>query len=145
MKMVAMCIHCKPFQYGTFYQVLNVIFIIIFITTNLKPCAFRSEPSSYPKRRSFHSLMGLLHSLSVYMVRFLSAHMAPTVVSVYLSIIITKWSYPCNKPWRPTGLWDVEAPTFCYTHSAQRWRWGCQPYAPASLYPHRKIPGTHFC
>jgi hypothetical protein len=21
-------------------------------------------------------------------------------------------SYPCNKPWRPIGLWDVEAPTF---------------------------------
>jgi hypothetical protein len=22
------------------------------------------------------------------------------------------WSYPCNRPWRPTVLWDVEAPTF---------------------------------
>jgi hypothetical protein len=22
-------------------------------------------------------------------------------------------SYPCNRPWRPTGLWDVEAPTSC--------------------------------
>jgi hypothetical protein len=21
-------------------------------------------------------------------------------------------NYPCNRPWRPTGLWDVEAPTF---------------------------------
>jgi hypothetical protein len=21
-------------------------------------------------------------------------------------------SYPCNRPWRPIGLWDVEAPTF---------------------------------
>jgi hypothetical protein len=20
--------------------------------------------------------------------------------------------YPCNRPWRPIGLWDVEAPTF---------------------------------
>jgi hypothetical protein len=24
-----------------------------------------------------------------------------------------RWSYPCNRPWRPIGLWVVEAPTFC--------------------------------
>jgi hypothetical protein len=23
-----------------------------------------------------------------------------------------RWSYPCNRPWSPIGLWDVEAPTF---------------------------------
>jgi hypothetical protein len=35
-----------------------------------------------------------------------------------------RWSHPCNKPWRPIGLWDVEAPTFC-RQSARRWRWSC--------------------
>jgi hypothetical protein len=30
-------------------------------------------------------------------------------------------------------LWDVEVPTFS-RQSAHRWRWGCQPYAPAALY-----------
>jgi hypothetical protein len=30
------------------------------------------------------------------------------------------------------GLWDVEAPIFPW-QSAQRWRRGCQPYAPAAL------------
>jgi hypothetical protein len=39
-----------------------------------------------------------------------------------------------NRPWRPIGLWDVEAPTFS-RQSAHRWRWGCQPHAPAALYP----------
>jgi hypothetical protein len=54
-------------------------------------------------------------------------------------------SYPCNRPWRPIGLWDVEVPTFS-RQSAHRWRRGCQPYAPAGLpLPPRKIPGTHFC
>jgi hypothetical protein len=43
-------------------------------------------------------------------------------------------NYPCNRPWRPIGLWDVEAPTFS-RHSSHRWRWGCQPYAQAALYP----------
>jgi hypothetical protein len=52
-------------------------------------------------------------------------------------------NYPCNRPCRPIGLGDVEAPTFS-RQSAHRWRWGCQPYAPAALYP-QKIPGTHFC
>jgi hypothetical protein len=41
--------------------------------------------------------------------------------------------YPCSRLWRPTGLWDIEAPTF-FRQSAHRWRWG-QPYAPAALYP----------
>jgi hypothetical protein len=32
------------------------------------------------------------------------------------------------------GLWDVKAPTF-FRQSAHKWRWGCQPYTPAGLYP----------
>jgi hypothetical protein len=43
-------------------------------------------------------------------------------------------SYHCIRPWRPIGLWDVEASTF-YRQSVHRWRWGCQPYMPALLYP----------
>jgi hypothetical protein len=42
------------------------------------------------------------------------------------------WSYPCNSPRRPIELWDVEAPTFS-RQSAQRWRWGYQPYASAAF------------
>jgi hypothetical protein len=38
-----------------------------------------------------------------------------------------KLSYLYNRPWRPVGLWDVEAPTFS-RESAHRCRWGCQPY-----------------
>jgi hypothetical protein len=42
-------------------------------------------------------------------------------------------SYPCNRPRRPMGLWDIEAPTFS-RQSVHRWRWGCQPYALDVLY-----------
>jgi hypothetical protein len=42
-------------------------------------------------------------------------------------------SYPCKRPWRPIWFWDVEAPTFS-RQLAHRWRWSCQPYAPAALY-----------
>jgi hypothetical protein len=48
-----------------------------------------------------------------------------------LTGIKTKEICPCDKPWRPTGLWDVEAPTFS-RQSAHRWRWGFQLYAPAN-------------
>jgi hypothetical protein len=52
-----------------------------------------------------------------------------------LRSILTELSgSPCNRPWRPIGLWDVEAPTFS-RQSAHRWQWGCQPYASAALYP----------
>jgi hypothetical protein len=44
-----------------------------------------------------------------------------------------RWSYPCNRPWRSIGLWNFELPYFL--ESAHRWRWGCQPYAPAALDP----------
>jgi hypothetical protein len=39
-------------------------------------------------------------------------------------------SYPCDRPWRPIGVWDLRVPTFS-RQSAHRWRWSCQPYAPA--------------
>jgi hypothetical protein len=47
-----------------------------------------------------------------------------------------KWwrqNYPYNRPWRPIGLWDVEAVIFC-GQQAHKWWWG-QPYSPAALYP----------
>jgi hypothetical protein len=47
-----------------------------------------------------------------------------------------RYIYPWNKPWKPIELWEVEAPTFS-RQSAHRWRWGCQPYAPAALYPQK--------
>jgi hypothetical protein len=50
-------------------------------------------------------------------------------------IFLTKrQSYPCKRPFRPIGLWNVEAPTSS-RQSAQRWRWGWQPYVLAALYP----------
>jgi hypothetical protein len=44
------------------------------------------------------------------------------------------WKYPCNRPWRPLGLREVENPTLL-RQTANIWRQGCQPYAPAALYP----------
>jgi hypothetical protein len=45
-----------------------------------------------------------------------------------------KVKLPYNRPWRPIGLLDVEAPTFSRP-SAHTWWFGCQPYALAILYP----------
>jgi hypothetical protein len=39
-------------------------------------------------------------------------------------MIKKRLSYPCNRPWRHIGLWNVEAPTFS-RKPAHRWRWGC--------------------
>jgi hypothetical protein len=43
-----------------------------------------------------------------------------------------RYSYSCNRPWRPIVLSDVEAPIFSM-QSAHSWRWGCH------------IDGTRFC
>jgi hypothetical protein len=50
------------------------------------------------------------------------------------ALMKVRWSYRCNRPWRPLGLWDVEAPTSA-RQSAHRRRWCCQPHAPAARYP----------
>jgi hypothetical protein len=52
----------------------------------------------------------------------------------HLLVHSKRQSHPCNRPWRPIGLWDVEAPTF-YRQSAHIWRWGSQSHAPNALYP----------
>jgi hypothetical protein len=44
-----------------------------------------------------------------------------------------------NRPWRPIGLWDVEAPKFS-RQSTQRWRKDCQPYASVVLYHPGSFP-----
>jgi hypothetical protein len=69
-----------------------------------------------------------------------------TILELYCMIRKIK-RYPCYRPWRPLGLREVEAPTFL-RQTANRWRQGCQPYAPAALYPPGflfKFTGTHFC
>jgi hypothetical protein len=60
---------------------------------------------------------------------------------IILSTGKKRQNYPCNRPWRPIGLWDFEAPTFS-RQSVHRWRWG-QPYAPVTLYP--KEESWYFC
>jgi hypothetical protein len=55
-----------------------------------------------------------------------------------------KQSYPCNRPWRPIGLWDVEAATFSLdsrlTDGGEVVSLTRRP--PLTL---KKIPCTHFC
>jgi hypothetical protein len=41
--------------------------------------------------------------------------------------------YPCNWPWCPIGLWDVEDLSFC-RKSTHILPLGCEPFAPAALY-----------
>jgi hypothetical protein len=47
---------------------------------------------------------------------------------------LKRWSFPCNMPWSPIVLQEVDDPIFS-RQSVYRWRWGYQPYGPAALYP----------
>jgi hypothetical protein len=58
------------------------------------------------------------------------------------SVLRKRYSYPCNRPWRPIGLWDVEAPTF------SRLRLMDGGEVSLKRRPHfapRKFPCIHFC
>jgi hypothetical protein len=63
-----------------------------------------------------------------------------TLVHVELDPVNTRIQFrlifkaiPVNRPWKPIGLWEVEAPTLSW-QSAHRWRQGCQSYASAIIY-----------
>jgi hypothetical protein len=88
------------------------------------------------------------------------AHVQAYIIYIYFSTAVARCLWELgkgegNRPWRPIGLWDVEASTFS-RHSAHRWRWGCQPYAPATLYLQENCwysflleaestPGLYYC
>jgi hypothetical protein len=65
--------------------------------------------------------------------KFRSVRSVPSVRWRQVCAYLYTPSYRCNRLWRPIRLWDVEASTFS-TQSVHRWRWSCQPYAPAALY-----------
>jgi hypothetical protein len=63
-------------------------------------------------------------------------------VFVFITLVLRQVKaklYPCNTPWRPIGLWDVEAAIFS-RQMARRWRWTRQPYAPTA----RPLPPGRF-
>jgi hypothetical protein len=96
---------------------------------------------------AFHFTIGLVkfvlwllksrvHILPLYSIRVLKLNIdlfkiTPVLIDHFLWPIK---SYPCHRPWRPIGFWDIEAATFS-RQSAHRWRWSCEPNAPAVLYP----------
>jgi hypothetical protein len=69
----------------------------------------------------------------------------PVPHSLIFYILITykkgkKYSYPCNWPWTPIGLWDVEAPTIGSQMAVR-----LSALRAGRPLPLRKIPCTHFC
>jgi hypothetical protein len=88
---------------------------------------YRTTKGSFNSRRfGFELRANLIYMLYYNSGPNPSLFFATSVICVssfpYCGCIL---SYACNRPWRPIGLWDVEA---------RKWRSGCQAYAPAALY-----------
>jgi hypothetical protein len=114
--------------------------VLKMIDLNCKLCAahFWSRFFSASVRNQRYSV-SLYSNSSLQNVNIYCTHFWRTLDMRHVSA----WNLSRNRPWRPSGMWDVEAPTFS-KQSANRSRWGCELYAPAFL-PPKKIPGTHFC
>jgi hypothetical protein len=76
-----------------------------------------------------------------------------SVPCVFTSLLNGSWptmslpskvkDYPCNKPWRPIGHWDVEVPPFLNNQLT-----GSDEFVNITrrpLFILKNIPGTHFC
>jgi hypothetical protein len=97
---------------------------------------YKNQRKMYPFFVHFMEINLYISSTALNSSIYESNHFVHVQLNFLLSVdvITVKVWHPCNRPWRPIRLWDVEAPTFS-RQSAHRWRWGCQPYAPAALYP----------
>jgi hypothetical protein len=87
-----------------------------------------NEYLGFPWQFSFHRLLDNHRHLSSE-----AGTIGQTVADVPSGHSLTP-RYPCNRPRRAVGSWDVEDPTFSRQSTHRRW-WGCQPYAPTALYP----------
>jgi hypothetical protein len=54
-----------------------------------------------PRRQTIHNLMNKLRPTGLFLDK----------KQKHKRQVLRKKSYPCNTPWKPTGLWEVEAPT----------------------------------
>jgi hypothetical protein len=102
-----------------------------FIYNNCMICKYSKKDVSYLQ------LMGKVDKLlkDTSMWHFYLFNIVPTG---------ERWRYPCKRPWRPIGLWDVEIPTF-FGQSTHAWLWGIRSYAPSTLFSLRKVPSIYFC
>jgi hypothetical protein len=133
--------------------------IVINVTLNRKVKTFHPPPPLYPgaitctfgsrmwmgdTHARAHRHAGSRTAMSVYnrtdnsraLFAYLMTSVAETVSRLCLGNKRKRYSF--KRSWRPTGLWDVEAPTSS-RQSAHRWPWDCQPYTPAALYPPEKF------
>jgi hypothetical protein len=96
----------EPFRFYDCWcplETVHIQFYIIYLTFSIDvPLSLYSVPV-----RSF------LHLLLFPLIFFLLA-LIPLlfwVICLFYLKINVKWSYPCERPWRPIGSWDVEDPT----------------------------------
>jgi hypothetical protein len=117
----------KSYPLGSTLGLMNLYLNIEFFSNNI----FLNTPRSHKWSNRF-KLSGdnvLRISNLIY-----TCYMSRPSRDIWYNYSNNGKNYPCNSPWRSIGLWDVEATTFS-RKSVHRWQWGCQPYAPAALYP----------
>jgi hypothetical protein len=106
-------------------------------STWLASAVSMSTVQSRPKSLSFYSESCLLYCITETGTqdkhRSRSRESKASYCTVWETLLgeLTLWftfwnanrrnSYPCSRPWRPIGLWDVEGPTLS-RESAHRWR-----------------------
>jgi hypothetical protein len=136
---------------------MDIIFLIYtYVKFNRKvsilKCWYPNEPNqpNYAKPNGAHGTCPACHTLDTPLVRWVPCHsgiVRPQVADGRDGLQIWRVkgrNYPCNRPWRPIWLWDVEAPMF---YLDNRLTGGGEvvslmrrpPFTP------RNIPGTHFC
>jgi hypothetical protein len=123
------CATCFNIENCTFSPRSTFCCFLLACYTSLSFVVFQVGcfPRAYPPKLYMHSFsilsqLNAQHTVLCKVPISYKAHQFPRN---------TVW---CNRPWRPIGFWDVEAPTFS-RQPPHRWRWGCQPYAPAAIYP----------
>jgi hypothetical protein len=108
------------------YQISGVIVVFVILVFKVQFVSFYSQK---PQEDSNLLVTEECYCALVYMPLYTCYY---TICCMYWYRLQIKWDLknPRNRPWSLIGLRDVKDPTVS-RQSAHRWRWGCQPYAPA--------------
>jgi hypothetical protein len=105
--------HASPSSFGHFPQTTLIkgdIFSFRIVWHQIK---YKFNKNiKYEFQVKFQELLHLFFNIKVICTQIIYLlklqHMTADMTSY-----CKRYSYPCNRTWRPIGLWDVEAPKFC--------------------------------
>jgi hypothetical protein len=96
------------------------------------------KPSNVDTNPLWPELLVVLLTFHCFSLASSRCNLLALLSDIFIKLLLFL-SYPCNRPVKAHKVVRRRGSNIFSKQSAHRWRWGCQPYAPAALYPPRRF------